>query len=69
MRLGNFGDCKSLGDGVFEMRLHTGPGLRIYFGREERTIVLLLHGGDKSSQDRDIKRAKNYWKDYQRRTS
>ena len=61
---GNFGDCESVGDGVFELRFHFGPGYRIYFGEIDRTIVLLLCGGDKSSQTRDIARAKIYWREY-----
>ena len=58
---GNFGDCASVGEGVFELRFHFGPGYRIYFGEMDRTIVLLLCGGDKSTQTRDIQRAKGYW--------
>ena len=61
---GNFGDCRSLGDGVFELRFHFGPGHRIYFGEVDNTIVLLLCAGDKSSQARDIRRAKDYWLQY-----
>ena len=61
---GNFGDYKSVGEGVFELRLHFGAGYRIYFGRIDNTIVLLLCGGDKSSQTRDIERAKTYWLEY-----
>ena len=61
---GNLGDCKPVGDGVFELRLHFGAGYRIYFGEVERMIILLLCGGDKSSQDTDIQHAKAYWKHY-----
>ena len=63
---GNFGDCRSVGTGVFELRFHFGAGYRIYFGEVENTIVLLLCGGDKSSQTRDIERAKDYWLQYKR---
>lgn len=54
---GNFGDCEPVGEGVFEMRVHCGPGYRIYFKRRAKVVYLLLVGGDKSSQKRDIKRA------------
>ena len=64
IKYGNFGDCQSVGDGVFESRLHFGPGYRIYFGVVDNAIVLLLCGGDKSSQARDIVRAKAYWLEY-----
>ena len=54
---GNFGDCDSVGEGVFELRVHIGPGYRAYFTRRAEVDYLLLLGGDKSSQKRDIKRA------------
>ena len=56
--VGNFGDCESVGDGVFEMRIDYGPGYRAYFVRRGEIVYLLLLGGDKSTQKRDIKRAK-----------
>ena len=59
---GNFGDCRSVGDGVFELRVHFGAGYRVYFSEIDRTTLLLLCGGDKSSQAQDIQRAKTYWR-------
>ncbi len=56
---GNFGDCEPVGDGVSEMRIHFGPGYRAYFTRRGEVVYLLLLGGDKSTQKRDIKRAKD----------
>ena len=64
LRLANFGDCKSVGNGVFELRLHFGSGYRIYFGVVGSEVVLLLLGGDKSSQKKDIEKAKLYWKEF-----
>jgi putative addiction module killer protein len=54
---GNFGDCEPVGEGVSEMRIHVGPGYRLYYTRSGEVIYLLLLGGGKSSQSRDIKRA------------
>jgi putative addiction module killer protein len=62
--LGNLGDSKSVGEGVWEARLAFGPGYRLYFGRQGKTVILLLLGGDKGSQTRDIRRAKRYWADF-----
>jgi putative addiction module killer protein len=67
IRLGNFGDSKSVGDGVSELRIDFGPGYRVYFGKDGKTLVVLLIGGDKKSQSKDIKRAKDFWSDYRRR--
>ncbi len=61
---GNLGDCSSVGDGVYELRLHFGPGIRVYFGIDSNRIVIILCGGDKSSQQRDINRARTYWLEY-----
>jgi putative addiction module killer protein len=62
--LGNLGDCQSVGNGVFELRIDYGSGFRIYFGQIGMTIVILICGGDKSTQDRDIRQAKEYWTNY-----
>lgn len=58
LSLGNPGDVKSVGDGLSEMRIDYGPGYRVYFKQTGRTVILILCGGDKSTQDRDIKKAK-----------
>ena len=63
--LGNLGDCKAVGAGVWEARMVHGPGYRIYFGRHGRQVVLLLLGGDKRSQAADIRRARRLWIDFQ----
>ena len=67
VRRGNFGDTKSVGDGVFELRLDFGPGYRVYFGREGAAVVTLLCGGDKDSQPKDVRRAKELWAQYGQR--
>jgi putative addiction module killer protein len=69
VRLGNLGRNRSVGEGVYELKIHYGPGYRVYYGLEKKTVVLLLLGGDKSSQKNDIARAKQYWQDHKRRSS
>lgn len=64
LRLGNFGDAKSVGGGVYELRVDLGPGYRIYYGLEGIRVVVLLVGGDKATQTKDIESAKAYWADY-----
>jgi putative addiction module killer protein len=61
---GNFGDCKSVGEGVYELRIHYGPGIRIYYSKIANKVVLLLCGGEKGSQSKDIKKAKEYLQNY-----
>lgn len=65
---GNFGDCKSLGNGLFELRIDWGPGYRVYYALVGRACVLLLCGGDKRKQASDIRRALECLKDYRERT-
>ena len=67
-KVGNFGDCKFIGGGIFEARIFYGPGFRIYFALPDRTTVLILMGGDKTSQNRDIEISKKNWQEYLRRT-
>ncbi len=62
--LGNLGDYKSVGEGVYEMRLAFGSGYRIYFAKNGKQIILLLSAGNKASQVKDIKQAKLYWQNY-----
>lgn len=61
---GSYGDYKSVGGGVFELRFFFGPGYRVYFGEDGDKLVILLTGGDKGSQSRDIKQAQEFWKEY-----
>ncbi|MGB7220797.1 MAG: type II toxin-antitoxin system RelE/ParE family toxin [Vicinamibacterales bacterium] len=62
--MGNLGDHKSVGNGVWEARVMFGPGYRIYFGRDGDSIIVLLVGGDKGSQAKDIPRAQEFWRAY-----
>ena len=65
---GNFGDCKSVGHGIYELRIDWGPGYRVYYATIGQSIVLLLCGGDKRTQVADIARAEAYLSDYKVRT-
>jgi putative addiction module killer protein len=67
LELGNLGKCKPVGGGVTELILDFGPGYRIYIGQEGARAIILLCGGDKSTQKGDIQQAREYWTDYQRR--
>jgi putative addiction module killer protein len=61
---GNFSNVKTVGQGVFECRIDFGPGYRVYFGQDGPTLVILLTGGTKKRQQRDIDAAHTYWQDY-----
>jgi putative addiction module killer protein len=65
--LGNFGDCKFVGDGVWELRIDHGPGYRVYYTQAGKQLLLLLVGGDKRTQTADIETAKGLWADWQQR--
>ena len=67
MSMGILDDIKPVGQGVLELREDIGPGYRVYMGRHGTTLVILLCGGDKRTQDADIRRAKEYWLDWKRR--
>jgi len=69
IELGNLSNVKGVGAGVFEYRIDFGPGYRVYFGKDGETVVILLGGGTKKRQDRDIATAKERWKDYKERRS
>ena len=64
LRSGNFGKYESLGLGLFELKIYYGPGYRIYFGIAGAKVILLLTGGNKSTQDKDIQTAHRYWKHF-----
>jgi putative addiction module killer protein len=61
---GNFGDHKNISGEIFELRFDFGAGYRIYFGFEGHQIVILFCGGDKKTQNKDIKKAQEYWRNY-----
>lgn len=67
VRAGNLGKCRTVGEGVTELILDFGPGYRIYFGQVGTAFIVLLCGGDKSTQQSDIAAAYGYWADYRRR--
>ena len=67
MAAGNFGDCKPISEGVWELRIDHGPGYRVYYARADQQLLLLLIGGDKRTQQADINIALEYWKDWNRR--
>lgn len=67
LSLGNTSSVKSVGAGVLEYRIDFGPGYRIYFGKDGESLVILLTGGTKKRQQRDIELAQSYWKDYKAR--
>ena len=64
MEQGNLSNVKTVGEGVLEYRIDFGPGYRIYFGRDGEAIIILLTGGSKKRQQRDIDAAHSYWQDY-----
>lgn len=69
LKLGNPGDCKPVGQGVSELRLFFGPGYRVYFAEYDDLIIVLLGGGDKTSQKKDIQLAKIYWRELKERSN
>jgi len=64
---GNFGDCKPVGEGVWELRIDSGPGYRVYYAIQGKRVILLCDGGDKSTQTSDIKNAISRWSEWQKR--
>ena len=67
MEHGNLSNAKGVGQGVFEYRIDFGPGYRVYFGGDGETLIVLLGGGTKVRQQRDIETAGNYWRECRRR--
>lgn len=68
LSMGNLGDHRTVGSGVTELRIRYGPGYRVYLGQHGGALVVLLCGGDKGSQDKDIEKAHAYWADWKRRS-
>jgi len=68
VRRGLFGNTEHLGSGVWELKFDVGPGYRVYYGRDAKTLVILLHAGHKKSQSKDIETAHEFWADYLRRS-
>lgn len=64
LQQGNYRDCEPVGEGVSELRLFFGSGYRVYFGEQDNHIIVLLCGGDKATQTKDIEQAKAFWRDY-----
>ena len=67
METGNLSNVKGVGGGVLECRTHFGPGYRVYLGRDGDTLIILLGGGDKRRQQKDIEDAQDLWQEYKRR--
>ncbi len=67
MAAGNFGDCKPVSEGVWELRIDWGPGYRVYYAQSGKNLILLLTGGDKRKQQADIDAAVGYWNDWKRK--
>ncbi len=68
LKAGLFGDWKSVGGGICELRIDHGPGYRVYYAQDGKTLILLLSGGNKRTQAKDIEKAHAYWKDYKARS-
>ncbi len=69
LSLGNFSNSKPLGDGISELKIDYGPGYRVYYGQSGKFVILLLCGGDKDTQQKDFETAKDYWRDFKRRSA
>ena len=67
MEAGNLSNVRGVGSGVLECRIHAGPGYRVYFGRDGETLIVLLGGGTKERQQKDIEDARDLWQEYRRR--